>query len=438
MHVEPITCYRPRPDRARDFAALPYDVFDRASAAAYVAGHPGSFLEIDRPETAFDLDHDPCAEDVYARAHDLLAARVSDGTLLRDGTPCFYLWRLRSDDNEQTGIVASFSVDDYTNGVIRRHELTNPDKQADRERHIRATCCQTGPVLMAYRDNPVLEALVEAAATADALYDFTDERGVRNTIWRVARPAAVESLRLMLEYVPRAYIADGHHRAAAAAVVCREMRTNEGARHTGAEAYNYLLGVIFPASQLCALPYNRVVALPQDMSEDALVGSLREAGLTVGERRPAAVRPARPGTFGLYAFGAWRELVVAASSGDARGARDGSTTPAGAASRVDAQVLQDCVIGPVLGVTDPRTDERIRFVGGSTDARTLEGEVGPHEVALTLRPATMEEVMTVADAGDLMPPKSTWFEPKLLSGLFVRRINHREVLIDGARRAQRG
>ena len=210
MHVEPITCYRPRPERAAEFAAPPYDVFDRAGARAYVEAHPDSFLAVDRPETAFPADHDPYADDVYARAHDLLASRVSDGTLMRDGTRCFYLWRLRAGTHEQTGIVAAFSIDDYTNGVIRRHELTRGAKVADRARHIAATCCQTGPALLAYRDNPVLEALVEAAKAADPLYELTDGDGVRHTIWRVARPAAVESLRLMLEYVDRAYIADGH------------------------------------------------------------------------------------------------------------------------------------------------------------------------------------------------------------------------------------
>ena len=191
MHVEPITCYRPRPERAAEFAAPPYDVFDRLGARAYVEAHPTSFLAIDRPETAFPPDHDPCSAEVYARAHDLLAERVSDGTLLRDGTPCFYLWRLRAAGHEQTGIVGAFSIDDYTNGVIRRHELTRPEKVEDRARHIAATCCQTGPALLAYRDNPVLEALVEAATAADPLYELTDEDGVEHAVWRVARPAAV-------------------------------------------------------------------------------------------------------------------------------------------------------------------------------------------------------------------------------------------------------
>ena len=220
MHAEPITCHRPRPDAAAEFAAPPYDVFDRAGAAAYVAEHPRSFLAIDRPETAFPPGHDPYAEDVYEHARDLLAERVADGTLLRDATPCYYLYRLRRDGREQTGIVAGVAMDDLADGTVRAHELTRPEKEADRARHIEATGCQTGPVFLAYRDNAVMDILVEAAKAADPLYDFTDGEGVRQTVWRVARPAAVESFRAMLGQVDRAYIVDGHHRAAASARWC--------------------------------------------------------------------------------------------------------------------------------------------------------------------------------------------------------------------------
>ena len=343
MHAEPITCYRPRPERAREFAAPPYDVFDDPGAAAYVAEHPRSFLAIDRPETAFEPGHDPYADEVYAKAHDLLAARVADGTLLRDGTRCYYLYRLRQGDHEQTGIVAACSVDDYTNGVIARHEHTRPDKEADRVRHIEATGCQTGPVLLAYRDNPVLEALVQAAKTAEPLYDFRDEQGVRQSVWRIARPAAVESLRLMLEHVGRAYIADGHHRAAAAARVCQRMRTGEKGRCSGNEAYNYLLCVLFPASQLTVLPYHRVVADTAGLDEEGLVSALRAAGLAVGERRAEPVMPARRGTFGMYAFGAWRELS----------ASEDAPAPDDPVGRLDVSVLQELSLIHISEPTRP-------------------------------------------------------------------------------------
>lgn len=418
MHVEPITCYRPRPERAAEIAAPPYDVFDRAGALSYVSEHPRSFLAIDRPETAFPPEHDACADDVYERAHSLLAERVADGTLLRDGTPCFYLWRLRAAGREQTGIVAAFSVDDYTNGVIRRHELTRPAKVEDRSRHIMATCCQTGPVLLAYRDNPVLEALVEAAKAADPLYEFTDGQGTSHSIWRVARPAAVESLRLMLEYVDRAYIADGHHRAAAAENVCRELRTAAGTSYTGTEPYNYFLGALFPASQLGVRPYDRVVSDTAGLTEEELVERLSRNGIDVGARQEVPASPEGPGTVGMFAFGAWRRLAFAAP------------LPDDPAASLDASLLQERVLGPVLGVEDPTRDERVTFVGNA-DASELERLAGSSGIAFSLFPVSVEQVMSVSDAGLPMPPKSTWFEPKLLSGLFVRRVKHRELVIDG-------
>lgn len=270
MHAEPFTCYRPTtPEAAAEFASLPYDVFDRKGAADYVAAHPKSFLAIDRPETAFDADHDMYADDVYAKAAEILHERVADKTLLRDGSRCYYLYRLEQDGHAQTGIVAACSLDDYNNGVIARHENTRRDKEEDRVRHIRATGCQTGPIFLAYRDNPALEALVEAAKAAQPMYDFTDGEGVRQTLWRVGRPAAVEAFRMMLDYIPKAYIADGHHRAASAARVCQEMRSADE-DCDGREAYNYLLCVMFPESQLTVLPYYRVVKDTNGLDEAGL------------------------------------------------------------------------------------------------------------------------------------------------------------------------
>ena len=422
MHVEPITCYRPRPEAAGEFSSLPYDVFDRAAAAAYVAGHPKSFLAVERPETTFPPDHDMYADDVYQRAHDLLAERVADGTLLRDGTPCFYLYRLMSGGREQTGIVAACAVDDYANGIVRRHELTRPVKVDDRARHIAATGCQTGPIFLAYRDNPVMEALVEAAKLSDPLFDFTDEQGVRHTVWRVARPAAVESFRAMFAYIPCAYIVDGHHRAAAAARVCQRMRTEGGVDHTGEEAYNYLLCALFPAGQLRVEPYNRVVSDAGGLDEASLVSALEGAGMVVGARSDAPVRPSERGRMGMYAFGAWRELAYTGDRPD---------DPAGS---LDAAILQDRVLGPVLGVEDPREDGRISFVPGMEGPEGLERRAGEKGVAFSLFPTTMAELMAVSDAGLLMPPKSTWLEPKLRSGLFVRRVSHRNSILDGCRR----
>lgn len=422
MHAEPITCYRPRPEAVAEVASPPYDVFDRASAAAYVAAHPASFLAVERPETTFPPDHDRAADDVYQRAHDLLAERVGDGTLLRDGTPCYYLYRLIRNGREQTGIVAACAVDDYANGIVRRHELTRPAKVEDRVRHIEATGCQTGPIFLAYRDNPVMEALVEAAKLSEPLYDFTDERGVRHTVWRVARPAAVESFRAMFDFIPCAYIVDGHHRAAASARVCQHMRTEAGEGHTGDEAYNFLLCALFPASQLTVEPYDRVVADAAGLDEEDLVEALGRAGMLVGERRAEPVLPAERGRFGMYAFGAWRELSYVGERPD---------DPAGA---LDVSVLQERVLGPVLGVADPREDRRLSYVSGVDGPEALVARAGERGVAFTLHPTSMAELMAVSDAGLLMPPKSTWLEPKLKSGLFVRRVSHHESILDGHRR----
>ncbi len=421
MRVEPITCYRPRPEAAAEFASPPYDVFDRAGAAAYVAEHPSSFLAIERPESTFPPEHDMYADDVYQRAHDLLAERVANGTLLRDGTPCFYLYRLVRNGRAQTGVVAACALDDLSNGIVRRHELTRRSKETDRTRHIEATGCQTGPVFLAYRNNPVLEALVEAAMTGEPLLSFTDADGVRHTVWRVSRTAAVESLRMMFEYVPRAYIADGHHRAAAALRFCQHMRTAAGPHYTGEEAYNYLLCALFPASQLTVLPYDRVVADTRGLDEEELVEALRQAGFSVGPRVAGPVEPAARGRMGMYAFGAWRELAYV-------GAR-----PQDPVGSLDVSLLQDQVLGPVLGVGDPREDPRMAFVGGGDAAAEVERRAGEQGVGFTLFPTSLDELMDVADADLLMPPKSTWFEPKLKSGLFIRRVSSQESVLDGCR-----
>lgn len=413
MHAEPITCYRPRPEVAAAFASLPYDVFDRAEARSYVDAHPGSFLAIDRPETSFAPDHDPYASDVYERARELLEARMADGTLLRDEVPCYYLYRLRQDGREQTGIVCACALDDYADGTIRRHELTRRDKEDDRVRHIEATGCQTGPIFLAYRDSPACEALVEAEKSAEPLYDFTDELGVQQSVWRVALPTAVNSLDALLGHVERTYIADGHHRAASAARVCQELREARSAGTQDASArepYDSLLCVLFPASQLRVLPYNRVVADVAGLSEPELIGALERTGLTVGSRRDAPVTPERRGVFGMYAFGAWRELSLAGS------------LPAGPVEALDVSILQDRVLGPVLDIDDPRGDPRVDFVGGAAGPAELERRAGEGGVAFSLFATSVEELMEVADAGRLMPPKSTWFEPKLRSGLFIRRI----------------
>ena len=415
MRAEPFVCYRPQPERAQDFASLPYDVFTREEAREAVARRPHSFLAIDRPETAFDPSHDMHAPDVYEKAANLLADRVTDGTLVRDGEPCYYLYRLSGNGHSQTGIVAAFSIDDYETGTIRRHEFTRPVDEKDRADHIATTGCQTGPVLLAYRDDPTLETIVNAATTANPLYDFTDAEGLRETVWRVSRPAAVDALRTMLALVPRAYIADGHHRAAAAARVRKAFRDAHGDTMgaSGTEPCGFLLAVLFPESQLMTLPYDRVVTDTAGLAPDALLARLADQGFAVGDPQGEPIRPTDALHYGLYVGGAWRELAWQ------------DDVPQTAVDKLDVSVLQDQALGPVLGITDPGRDPRIRFVGGQTDASALEPLAGDAGLAFALRATPVADMMAVADEEGIMPPKSTWFEPKLRSGLFIRPIRTR-------------
>lgn len=414
MRVDPITCYRPAPERAAAFASPPYDVFDREQAAAYAKGHPGSFLCIDRPETSFSPDHDMYAPDVYARAAELLGNAVRDRTLLRDDTPCYYAYRLEQGGRAQTGVVCACSVDEYLDGTIRRHENTRREKERDRVEHIRATGAQTGPIFLAYRDNFAVDTLVGLAQTGDPLYDFTDDEGVRQTVWRIARPAAVEALQAAFGTVPCAYIADGHHRAASAVRVSLERREAAGdADPDHDRPFDSFLAVLFPASQLRVLAYNRVVADTDGLGAEGLLSHIAEAGFEVGGPSDVAIEPADRHEFGVYVGGRWHDVRLA----------DPASLPAGDPVAVlDASILQDRVLGPLLGIDDPRTDPRVSFVGGVRGTSALEEAAGAGGVAFSLHPTSLDELMAVSDAGLLMPPKSTWFEPKLRSGLFIRRI----------------
>ena len=372
MKALPFPCIRPVPEHAAEVAALPYDVFDRAEAAAYVAGHPLSFLNIDRPETQFDPEHDMYAPEVYARGAELLRERIEDGTFVEDKNLAYYIYQLAWEGRVQTGIACVCAVDDYEQGVIKRHELTREDKERDRIEHIEALGCQTGPIFLTYRDQPVLDMIVGAAKTSTPLYDFTDEAGVRQTVWEVARRDAVDALHAMLGQIPCAYIADGHHRAASAVKVAQRMREQAKAEgmYTGKEPFNYFLSVLFPASQLTILPYNRVVADRNGLDTHELLEALSGTGFGIIEAT-GPVEPSERGVFGMFTDGTWYEL-----HGDMRDA-------VSAVASLDVSILQDHILAPILGIDD---------------------------------------LLTIADAGEVMPPKSTWFEPKLRSGLFIHRI----------------
>lgn len=455
MRALPFPCIRPVPEHAAEVAALPYDVFDRAEAAAYVADRPLSFLNIDRPETQFAPEQDMYAPEVYERGAALLRERIEDGTLVEDRNLSYYIYELSREGHSQTGIVAVCSVDQYEQGVIKRHELTREEKERDRIEHIGALGCQTGPIFLAYRDQPVLDMIVGAAKTSTPLYAFTDEDGVRQTVWEVVRRDAVDALHAMLGQIPCAYIADGHHRAASAVRVAQRMREEARAAgtYTGKEPFNYFLSVLFPASQLTILPYNRVVADRNGLSTYELLEVLHGAGFGIVES-PVPVEPRERGVFGMYTDGTWYELradqpdarayaestgggtdgeasevrVADASEalvGDAPSSGDSDACTCAASSPVDdldVSILQTCILAPIFGIDDPRTDERITFVGGIRGTEELERRAGAEGVAFTLCATGIDQLLAVADAGLVMPPKSTWFEPKLRSGLFIHRI----------------
>lgn len=455
MRALPFPCIRPVPEHVAEVAALPYDVFDRAEAAAYVADRPLSFLNIDRPETQFAPEQDMYAPEVYERGAALLRERIEDGTLVEDRNLSYYIYELSWEGHSQTGIVAVCSVDEYEQGVIKRHELTREEKERDRIEHIGALGCQTGPISLAYRDQPVLDMIVGAAKTSTPLYAFTDDDGVRQTVWEVVRRDAVDALHAMLGQIPCAYIADGHHRAASAVRVAQRMREEARAAgtYTGKEPFNYFLSVLFPASQLTILPYNRVVANRNGLSTYELLEVLHGAGFGIVES-PVPVEPRERGVFGMYTDGTWYELradqpdarayaestgggtdgeasevrVADASEalvGDAPSSGNSDAFACAASSPVDdldVSILQTCILAPIFGIDDPRTDERITFVGGIRGTEELERRAGAEGVAFTLCATGIDQLLAVADAGLVMPPKSTWFEPKLRSGLFIHRI----------------
>lgn len=447
MRALPFPCIRPVPEHAAEVAALPYDVFDRGEAAEYVEGRPLSFLNIDRPETQFPADQDMYAPEVYARGAELLHERLADGTFVEDRNLAYYIYRLAWEGHVQTGIVCVCAVDEFEGGVIKRHELTREEKERDRIEHIEALGCQTGPIFLTYRDQPVLDMIVGAATTSTPLYDFADESGVRQTVWEVVRHDAVDALRAMLGTIPCAYIADGHHRAASAVKVARRMREEARAAgtYTGKEPFNYVLSVLFPASQLTILPYNRVVSDRNGLDTYELLEVLSGAGFGIVEAE-GPVEPREHGVFGMYTDGIWYELraddpsprvYAAENAGNDFNAEMGSAEDdkrrsgessqdngesSNPANSHDCSILQSCILSPIFGIKDPRTDPRISFVGGIRGTEELECKAGAEGVAFTMCATSIDQLLAVADAGEVMPPKSTWFEPKLRSGLFIHRI----------------
>ena len=400
--VRPFAGLRPAPQHAGAVAAPPYDVLNTEEARVRAAGKPHSFLHISKPEIDLPADTDPYAAAVYETGAENLARLVAGGVLIRDTEPHYYVYRLKMGEHVQTGIVVAASVADYDTNRIRKHEFTRPDKEDDRVRQIEALNAQTGPVLLAYKADAAVDAILETAAADAPLYDVTADDGIHHTLWRIADAASVDRLTLLFDAMKALYIADGHHRSAAASRVAAARRGK-----AKSDAAEYFLAVAFPHNQMRIFDYNRVVKDLNHLSADAFLAKIAERF----EITPAGgqVKPDRPTRFGMYLGGRWYRLDIRASLIPAHDP----------VARLDVSLLQDNLIAPVLGIDDPRRDKRIDFVGGIRGLGELEKRVnsGEMKVAFALHPTTLDQLMAVADAGQVMPPKSTWFEPKLADGL---------------------
>lgn len=409
--VKPFICIRPAKENAAKVAALPYDVYNRKEAYAAVAGNPISFLNIDRAETQFSDDVDTYADCVYEKARELLDTQIAEGVYVTDAGDHYYLYELTMDGRSQTGIVACSSIDDYVNGVVKKHENTREDKEIDRIRHVDTVNAQTGPIFLAYRQNETLKAIVAEEKAKPALYDFVSDDGIRHRVWKINDPAQTEAIEAAFAAIPATYIADGHHRAASAVKVGLKRRA-ENPGYTGEEPFNYFLSVLFPDEELMILPYNRVVKDLNGLSREQFFEAVKEK-FELEEIGKEPYAPAEKGTFGMYLDNTWYALKVLPQYKSADPVKG-----------LDVSILQDQLLGPVLGIGDPRTDKRIDFIGGIRGLKELERRVSEDmEIAFSMYPTSIEELLAVADAGLLMPPKSTWFEPKLRSGLFIHRLS---------------
>ena len=399
MNIRPFSAVRPTPEKASAVAAVPYDVVDTAEARALAAGNPASFLHVSRPEIDMPEGTDCASPEAYAQAKKALDGLRASGVLVQDPDPKFYAYRQVMGNHAQTGIVATFDAKDYLAGVLKQHEKTRKDKEDDRTRHIEILKAHTGPAFLTYKDDPAIDAIVAEACAGAPLYDFVAPDGIRHTVWEIAygHECRADELVELFARIPAAYIADGHHRSAAASRYAKE---NDFAGET-----RWYLAVAFPASQLKILPYNRLVADLNGLTADQLLAKARDIFTVteVADGMPAAGRHAR-----MFLAGKWYDLAW--------------EVPAGTdvVSSLDVSVLQDRFLAPVLGIDDPRTSPRISFMGGVRPLDELKGRVesGRDAVAFSMYPVTVGEMMDIADAGAVMPPKSTWFEPKLRSGLF--------------------
>lgn len=407
--IRPFKAYRPCEAYVSKIAALPYDVYNREEAVEVVKNNPDSFLAIDRAETSFPAEVDTYDDRVYDKARELLDAWIGEKKFIQEETPCYYIYEQVMDGRSQKGIVACASIDDYANNVIKKHENTRADKEQDRIRHVDTCSAQTGPIFLAYRSSERVNAIVAEAVSGKPVYDFTSEDGIVHRVWVILEEEKISELCELFAQMNAIYIADGHHRCASAVKVGMKRR-NENPSYTGEEEFNYFLSVLFPSEELAIMDYNRVVKDLNGLSREEFLSRVSQ-DFTIAEAA-APVKPVKKGQFGMFLNGQWYVLEAKESlkSDDA-------------VKGLDVSILQDYVLSPVLGIGDPKTDKRIDFVGGIRGLSELERRVSlDMEVAFSMYPTSIYELFGVADADLLMPPKSTWFEPKLRSGLFIHQI----------------
>lgn len=404
--VKPFKAYRPSAN-CRLVACPPYDVIDSAEAKELAAGNPLSFLHVEKPEIDLPAATPLYDEKVYAKGKENLEKFIREGVLKQDEAPYFYIYAQTMNGRTQYGLVAATSTKEYDEGIIRKHELTRKDKEEDRTRHITALQATTGPVFLTYPDQPQIDVVVQKVTRGQSVCQFTSEDGIGHEVWVVADQKDIAAIENAFAQIPTLYIADGHHRSASASNTAKLMKA-ANPQHTGEESYNFFQSVIFPASQLYIMDYNRLVKDLNGLSPEQFIVALSKDFTVMKTGNPY---PEKPHHFGMYLRKQWYMLVAKPGTFDAKNPVES----------LDVSILQHNVLAKLLGIQDPRTDKRISFVGGIRGVQELENRVnkGEYEVAFSMFPTSIRELMKVADANLIMPPKSTWFEPKLRSGLIV-------------------
>lgn len=408
--IRPFNALRPREDVASRVAALPYDVFNHEEALAEVLKEPLSFLRIDRAETQLPEDVNPYDAQVYQKAREILQQMIQDGIFIKDGKNCYYVYELTMNGRSQTGLVGCSAIDDYLNDVIKKHEKTREDKEVDRITHVDVCNAQTGPIFLAYRSQETINNVINRVKKEKPLYEFTAPDGIKHAVWKIDQAQDIETISVGFKNIESIYIADGHHRAASAVKVGLKRRAGNP-DYTGEEEFNFFLSVLFPHDQLMILDYNRVIKDLNGYTKEEFLNEVAKS-FAIEEIGAEPYKPVGKATFGMYLEGVWYKLTA---KEEIR-----STDPV---EGLDVSLLQNHLLTSVLNIKDIRTDKRIDFVGGIRGLKELEKRANSDmKLAFSMYPTSINELFDVSDAGKLMPPKSTWFEPKLRSGLFIHEL----------------